>query len=220
MEKLRFVASYSGGKDGALAILRAKEQGHEPVSLLTTYNTGKGRSWFHGVPHEVLEGIAESAGLPLITAETYGEDYAERFEQALIKAKDIGANACVFGDIDIEEHKRWCTARCDSAGLIALFPLWGEGRKVLVREGIDRGFTARITIIDTRRMDAGYLGQTLSHELVERLEQDGVDVCGENGEYHTFVTGGPIFKGNISYRFGQKIVDNGYAILPIIGKDE
>ena len=211
----KFVASYSGGKDSILAIYRALKQGLNPVALITTYNTDKKRSWFHGIPEPVLESVSQSLGIPVWLIKTSGDEYAGNFESALLKAKTLGAEICVFGDIDIEDHRAWCSQRCDNVGLEAVLPLWGEERKSLVYEFIDSGFTAHITVVDKNRMSDSFLGKPLTRETVDSIEKQGADICGENGEYHTFVSAGPIFKRPVSFAFGETLVDNGYAVLPL-----
>jgi len=211
-----FIASYSGGKDSILAIYRAVRQCYRPVALITTYNTDKNRSWFHGIPEAVLQSVSDSLGIPVWLIKTAGEEYAQNFEKTLLQAKELGAEICVFGDIDIEDHHHWCSERCRNTGIEPLFPLWGEDRKKLVYEFIDSGFTANITVIDTSRMSAGFLGQTLTKETVNRIAAQGADICGENGEYHTFVSAGPLFMKRVEFSFGEKIIENGYAVLPIM----
>lgn len=210
-----FVAAYSGGKDSILAIYRAIKQGFTPVALITTYNTDRKRSWFHGIPEPVLESVSRSLELPIRLIKTSGDEYASNFEKALSDAKELGAEICVFGDIDIEEHNTWCSERCENAGIEAFFPLWSEERKNLVYEFIDSVFTANFTVVDTKRMNDGFLGKKLTKEVVDLIAAQGVDICGENGEYHTFVSAGPIFKHPIDFTFGEKIIENGYAVLPI-----
>lgn len=211
----KFVASYSGGKDSMLAIHRAINQGLIPVALIITYNTDKKRSWFHSIPETVLQSISKSLEIPVWLIKTSGDEYAANFEKALQKAKDLGAQMCIFGDIDIIEHKKWCDERCTNVGMQSWLPLWGEPRAKLVYEFIDSGFTSNIIITDTKRMSDCFLGQTLTRETVDLIEKQGVDICGENGEYHTFVSDGPLFKHPIVFSFGEKIMDNGYAVLPI-----
>ncbi len=211
----KFVASYSGGKDSILAIYRAIKQGLTPLALITTYNTDRKRSWFHGIPEAVLTRISKSLDIPIWLIKTSGDEYSENFEKTLQSAKELGAEICVFGDIDIEEHKKWCSERCQAVGMEALLPLWGEARDRLVYEFIDSGFTSNITVIDTRRMSECFLGQKLTKETMDLIAAQGVDICGENGEYHTFVSDGPIFNQPIDFSFGEKIVENGYAVLPI-----
>lgn len=212
----KFVASYSGGKDSVLAIDRSLNAGMQPVALITTFNTDRKRSWFHGIPDAILKRVSQSLGIPLWFLETSGEAYTTNFEKELRKAKAQGAETCVFGDIDIEAHRVWCTARCHAAGLEPHFPLWGEKRESIVSEFINKGYTATLTVVDTGRMAESFLGRTLTADLVEEMRIAGVDVCGENGEYHTFVSDGPIFKVPILFSVGEKHNDKKYASLPLI----
>lgn len=212
----KFVASYSGGKDSVLAIHRAIKSGYQPIQLITTYNMDHARSWFHGIPETVLNSVSASLGIPIQLVKTAGAQYAENFEKALLHAKNAGAETCVFGDIDIEEHLQWCSQRCKNVGMEAYFPLWQGIRKSLAYEFIDEGYTANITIIDTRQLSGRFLGETLTKDIIDAIEEYGADACGENGEYHTFVSNGPIFTSPIHVVFGEKISVDGYAILPII----
>lgn len=212
----KFIASYSGGKDSILAIHRAIQQGMTPIALITTYNTDKERSWFHGLPQPVLESISQSLGIPIWLIKTSGEDYTVNFERALSSAKALGAEVCVFGDIDIQAHNDWCSERCHNVGLEPCFPLWGEARSALVYEFIDSGFTTNITVVDTKRMNPRFLGEKLTRKLVDEIAGEGVDICGENGEYHTFASGGPLFHQPVTFSFGEPLTENHYAILPIV----
>ena len=212
---MRFVASYSGGKDSVLALHRAVKQGHEPIFLLTTYNVEREGSFFHAIPEKILEAVSKSLNIPLLLVRTSGTDYQERFEEALLKAKVQGAQACVFGDIDIEEHRQWPSERCANTGLEPLFPLWGEDRKKIVYEFIDSGFVAHIVVVNTKYMGTEYLGQQLTRETLANIDTQGIDICGENGEFHTLVTGGPLFQKQISFSFGKSVVENDYAYLPV-----
>lgn len=215
-KKIKFVASYSGGKDGVLALHRAINSGYEPVSLLTTYNDNAGRSWFHGVPVEVLNKVSQLMDIPLQLVKTgAGDDYAKDFEKALLKLKEGGINACVFGDIDIQAHYDWCDSRCKVVNIESIFPLWNESRKELVYEFIESGFKAVITIVDSSRLSEKFLGRTLTKELMEEIVAEGADICGENGEYHTFVYDGPLFKEPINFKFDEIIRNGNYSILPL-----
>jgi len=211
----KFIASYSGGKDSILAIHRAIKSGLVPLELITTYNTAAGRSWFHGITENMIQKVSDSLEIPIKLIKTSGEQYEENFEKALIDAKNRGAEVCVFGDIDIENHLEWCTLRCEKAGLIPYFPLLKEERKKLVYEFVDAGFSTIITIVDTSRMSKDFLGQTLSRETADLIDASGADICGENGEYHTFVFDGPIFNNKIGLEFIEKFERDKYYILNI-----
>ena len=215
-KKIKFVASYSGGKDGVLALYRAINSGYEPVGLLTTYNESAGRSWFHGVTVEVLNKVSQLIDIPLELVKTGPrDDYAKDLEKALLKLKDNGINACVFGDIDIQAHYDWCDSRCKVAKIESIFPLWNESRKELVYELIESGFKAVITIVDSSRLSERFLGRTLTKELMEEIVAEGADICGENGEYHTFVYDGPLFKEPVNFKFDEIIRSGNYSILPL-----
>jgi uncharacterized protein (TIGR00290 family) len=185
----KFVASYSGGKDSIFAVYKAIRAGLEPVELITTYN--EKRSWFHGMAESLLKRVSASVKIPLTLIRTPGGLYQEYFEKALAASKEKGAKVCVFGDIDIEGHLQWCSDRCETVGLIPYFPLWKESRKKLVYDFIDTGFKTVITIVDTTRMPDEFLGQVLTRDAANAIEKSGADICGENGEYHTFAFDGP-----------------------------
>lgn len=211
----KFVASYSGGKDSTLAIYRAISQGMVPVELITTYNIDRHRSWFHGIPQELLNRISKEMNIPSSLILTKGEDYTKNFEAKLREAKENGAEFCVFGDIDLEVHLKWCTERCEAVGLEAYFPLWKESRKKLVYEFIDAGFKTLITIVDNSRMPGSFAGKILTREVADEIEKSGADICGENGEYHTFAFDGPLFKNPVKYTTGDKIEVDNLTIIPI-----
>lgn len=211
----KFVASFSGGKDSTLAIYRTIQQGMIPMELIITYNTDKERSWFHGIPKPILKDISDRINISISLIETSGEMYAENFEAKLKDVKEKGAQVCVFGDIDIEEHLEWCTARCKAVGIDAYFPLWQEERKKLVYEFIDLGFKTMITVVDTSRMPESFLGKVLTRKVADEIEASGADICGENGEYHTFVFDGPLFEKAVKFKIGNKLKIDNFAVIPL-----
>ncbi len=211
----KFIASYSGGKDSVLALYRAIKQGMLPLSLITTYNTDEGRTWFHGIPKPLLLNVSKALEIPVKIVKTNGSEYAVNFEKALCEFRDAGAKVCVFGDIDIEEHLQWCTQRCCNAGIEPYSPLWKESRRQLVYEFIDSGFIANITVVDTKQMKDKHLGSILTKKVADSIDAQGADVCGENGEYHTFVSDGPIFQNAVEFSFKEKIRIGNYSILPL-----
>ena len=196
---MKFVMSYSGGKDSALALHRAVCAGHSPAALLVTCDEKNARSWFHNIPIPLLRRISEALDVPLLLVPTEGERYAPDFEEALRHCAADGIEMCVFGDIDIQEHYDWCHARCQNAGVQSFFPLWQQERASVVREMVEAGFSAMVTVVNHTKMNEKYLGRTVSHALLDKLTDDGVDVCGENGEFHTFVYDGPVFKTPVPF---------------------
>ncbi|MCL2576269.1 MAG: diphthine--ammonia ligase [Defluviitaleaceae bacterium] len=214
---MKFVVSYSGGKESALSLYKVMQAGYEPIALITTFNTDVGRSFFHGLSEDLLEDVSRSLGVPIWLIKTSGEEYSVNFEKALLNAKAEGAEACIFGDIDIEGHKQWCSERCKNVGIASIFPLWGKRRDEVVFDIIDSGFTANITIVDTKFLGEEFLGQRLTRELAGRIAESGADICGENGEYHTFVSNAPNFAHPIQFSFGKTARSGDYAMLPVMG---
>ena len=212
---MKFAVSYSGGKESALALYKAAQQGDTPAVLITTYSTESDHSYSHGIDQALLGRISDSLDIPILVVKTSSARYKEDFQDALRQAKLLGAQACVFGDIDIEGHRQWFSELCQNAGLEALFPLWGQPREQVVDDLIDSGFAAYITSVNTKYLSADFLGARLDKETLRRIAACGcADICGENGEYHTIVSDGPIFKHPVHFTFGEKIVTDDCAILP------
>jgi len=212
---MKVAISYSGGKESALALYKVINAGHEPIALINTFNTDENRSHSHGLPSEVLERVSESLNIPLWLIKTSGKDYAENFEKALERAKEEGAEGCVFGDVDIEGHINWCSERCENVGIEAIFPLFGKTRRDVVHELIDSGFIANISTVNTQYLSDHFLGQRLTKERAEEIALSGACICGENGEYHTFVSDGPIFTKAVEFSFEEKLIRDNYAMLPL-----
>ncbi len=215
MTKEKFIMSFSGGKDSILALYRMIKKGYEPIALLTTVKKNQEKSWTHGLSNEFLHRISKSLDIPLLLVECDVNDYEKKFEEALIKAKDMGATMCVFGDIDIELHKKWDVDRCKNACIKAKLPLWQQNREDLVYEFIDSGFTTIINTVNLKYMGVEFLGKELNRKIMDDIKSTGADACGENGEYHTFVVDGPLFKYRIDFINDCIVKDINYAYLNI-----
>lgn len=215
MENKKFVMSFSGGKDSILALYRMIKKGYEPVALLTTAKKNEDRSWTHGLSKELLNKVSKSIDIPLLIVECDVNEYESKFEENLQIAKNMGAEICAFGDIDLEPHKKWDVDRCDKVLIQPEFPLWQEDREKLVYEFIDSGFKTIIKTVNLKYMSEEFLGKELTKEVVDDIKATGSDACGENGEYHTFVVDGPIFKNPIDFENKGIIIDNGYGNLNI-----
>ncbi|MDK0795224.1 diphthine--ammonia ligase [Clostridium perfringens] len=215
--KKKFVVSYSCGKDSTLSLYRMIKAGHNPVALLVTVDKKVLRSWFHGIPDKLLKDVSKSLDIPLVLVASNGkENYGETFVDALKKIKEeMGAEACVFGDIDLMTHRTWCEDKCEKAGLEAIFPLWEEDREALTYEFIDSGFKTVIKNVKLSILGEEFLGEVLTKDVVERLKAAGSDACGENGEYHTFVFDGPLFKERINFETGDNILTETHGFLDI-----
>lgn len=212
---MKFIMSYSCGKDSTLALYRMIKDGNNPIGLLVTVDKEKERSFFHGVPEELLNDVSEALNIELMLVKCEGKDYVEKFDEKLQEAKSLGAEACVFGDIDIEDHRKWCSDRCAKAGIKAIFPLWQEDRESLTYEFIDLGFKAVIKNIQLEWLDESFLGKTLERDLVKAIKATGSDPCGENGEYHTFVYNGPLFKKEIQFTMAGNLLTDTHGYLDV-----
>ena len=178
---IKVVVSFSGGKDSMLSLHKAISLGYEPIALMTTINKNKGDSWFHDISSDLLKQVSLAINIPLLLVECAGENYENTFEIALKNMKNLGAEACIFGDIDIAHHREWGEIRCQNTNLEAIFPLWQGDREALVKEFIELGYKAIIKKVNLNNMSADFLGKTLTHELLKEIEKTGSDVCGENG---------------------------------------
>ncbi len=211
----KFILSYSGGKDCILACYRAVQNGWNPVGAITMFDRKNECSWFHHLPETILKRVERSLEFPIRIVDTTGDRYADDCETALKTFESHGAQSVVFGDIDIQEHYDWCDARCRNVGMQGVFPLWKTDRREIVGTLIDDGFHALITTLDTAKMGENFLGKTLTHGIVSQIADEGVDPCGENGEYHTFVYNGPLFRNRIEFRFGDAIKSEKQVRLPL-----
>lgn len=211
----KFVLSYSGGKDCLLAMYRKIKEGCKPVALLTTIKKSTTESWTHGLNYDLLEQVSQSLDLPIIYVECDATEYEDKFEEKLRVAKEMGADSVVYGDIDIELHRQWGVDRAKNSGLKYEFPLWQEDREKLVYESIESGFKAIIKKVNLNYMSSDFLGKTLTKDLVEKIKETGSDACGENGEYHTFVVDGPIFRNKIKIKCEDIEIKDNYGSLII-----
>lgn len=215
MTKEKFIMSFSGGKDSILSLYKMIKKGYEPVALLTTIKKDKEKSWTHHLDNNFLRRVSESLEIPILLVECDVDDYERKFEEALFKAKDMGATICAFGDIDIELHRNWDLDRCKNTGIEAKLPLWQQNREELVYEFIDSGFETIINKVNLKYMGVEFLGKVLDRKIIEDIKLTGADACGENGEYHTFVIDGPLFKNRINFINEGVIKDMNYGYLII-----
>lgn len=191
MPGLKTAISWSAGKDSCLALLRAREAGFEVGSFLTMLDT-EGLSKSHLLPRALVEAQVQALGGQWWPQVVGPGDYGSGFAAALAALRAAGHTHMVFGDIDLQAHRDWLEPACARAGLQAVFPLWGEPRAALAREIVARGIRARLVCVDTRFLAAGFCGREYDQALLDALPP-GVCPCGEDGEFHTFVWGGPGF---------------------------
>ncbi|HTG36401.1 MAG TPA: diphthine--ammonia ligase [Thermoanaerobaculia bacterium] len=199
--------SWSGGKDSAFALhtLRSSPD-FEPAGLLTTITEDYDRISVHGVRRELLERQAESIGLPLhkvlIPKDCPNEIYEDRLTAALSAIKDQGIHHVAFGDLYLEDIRAYREKQMAALGLEPVFPLWGRDTTELAHEIIHLGFRAVLVCVDTDILDPVFAGRSFDEDLLRDLPPD-VDLCGENGEFHTFVHAGPVFREPVAIKLGR-----------------
>ena len=200
-----FFASWSGGKDSCLALYYALEAGGKAEKLLTMLVDDGQKSRSHGLSIDLLEKQAESLSIPIITANTTWNNYEDNFKKLLGKLKQENINTGIFGDIDLEEHRDWVERVCSEKNLKAKLPLWKMERRKVMEKFIKLGFKAKIVVVKENKLSEQFLGKELTFDLIDELEKRNVDVCGENGEFHTVVLDGPIFNTKV------EVIEKGIA---------
>jgi uncharacterized protein (TIGR00290 family) len=207
--KEKLVFCWSGGKDSALALNRMmRDDRYEIVSLLTTCNEYFQRVSMHGVRLELLDAQAEAIGLPLekifVSQRSSNEEYQHKMSACLLAHKARGIAGCVFGDIFLEDLRRWREQNLSSVGLRGVFPLWKTDSHELIREFMAFGFGSVICCVNDAYLGEDSLGHNIDADLVASLPPD-VDACGENGEFHSFAFAGPIFKRPVKFKVGENV---------------
>ena len=204
------LCSWSGGKDSCFALMQAIKQGYAPKVLLNVLNEEGNISRSHGIPKNILQAQANAINIPIYLISSSWNDYENHFTQALkTLQQQHQLSYAVFGDIDLQAHKDWEEKVCTNAALQAILPLWQQDRKQLVLQMLDAGIETIIVSCNTT-MGKSFLGKTITPALIKDLENMGVDVCGENGEFHTLVVNCPLFLQKINVKVTNKILHNDY----------
>jgi uncharacterized protein (TIGR00290 family) len=219
IDKILF--SWSGGKDSALALHSIKQNKELKIdALLTTVTADYDRISMHGVRRELLEKQAESIGIPLekviISKKSTNEEYEQKMKEVLLRYKNEGVSSVAFGDIFLEDLKKYREENLSKIGMKGLFPLWKQNSLILAKRFIELGFKAIITCVDSKQLDSKFCGREFDASFLSELPKN-VDPCGENGEFHSFVYFGPIFKEKISFSKGEIVLrDNQFYFCDLI----
>ena len=205
--KPKAIFNWSSGKDSALALYKIlKQDEFEIIGLLTSVNSQYQRISMHGVRVELLEKQAKSIRLPLYKLEIPEmptmEVYDELMKLQLLEFKKQEVQYSVFGDIFLEDLRKYREEKLANAGIEGIFPLWKNDTSVLIEEFLDLGFKTIVTCVNERFLDKRFAGRIIDKQFIEDLP-DNVDVCGENGEFHTFTFDGPIFSKPIAFETGE-----------------
>jgi uncharacterized protein (TIGR00290 family) len=219
---VKILASWSTGKDSAWMLHTLRQQGLQPGALLTTINESADRVSMHAVRRSVLEAQAGAAGLPLIAVSLpypcTNEIYEQRMAAAVKDAVDRGFTHVAFGDLFLEDVRRYREERLAGTGLLPVFPLWGRPTSELAREMIDGGLEARITCVDPRILPASFAGRSFDSSLLDALPS-GVDPCGERGEFHSCAIAGPMFDRRLDVAVGAVVERDGFVFCDLILRD-
>ena len=193
------LVSWSGGKDSCLAMWRARQSGMQIRRLITAMDESGESSRSHGIPPELIRAQAEALGAELRFYNTSWGNYEERFIAELRDAHAQGIRHAVFGDIDLLPHREWEEKVCAKADITPCLPLWGEPRRKLVDEFLAHGFKAVVVCVNGKYLGPEFAGREFDEAFLADLPA-GVDACGENGEFHTFVYDGPGFMHPVAFR--------------------
>jgi uncharacterized protein (TIGR00290 family) len=212
--------AWSSGKDSAWAlhILRQRDE-VEVVGLLTTINQAFDRVAMHAVRLELLRAQAAAAGLPLwpvsLPWPCSNAEYDSIMSAAMERAAADGITAIAFGDLFLEDIRRYREDRLHGSGLVPMFPIWGLDTAELARTMVRAGLRARLTCVDPKQLDSRFVGRDFDETLLTELPPS-VDPCGERGEFHTFAYAGPMFSGPVSVRTGEVVERDGFTFADLL----
>jgi uncharacterized protein (TIGR00290 family) len=216
----RILLSWSSGKDSAWSLHVLRQSGeHEVVGLLTTFNEVADRVAMHAVRHELVERQAGAAGLPLwavaLPWPCSNEQYDALMAKVCARAVGKGIEGIAFGDLFLEDVRAYREKQLKGTGLEPIFPVWGLPTRALAEEMIASGTRAKLTCIDTGKLDRSFAGREFDEALLAELPNE-VDPCGERGEFHSFVYAGPMFKTEIPVSVGETVVRDQFVFADLM----
>ena len=216
----RVLLSWSSGKDSAWALhlLRQQEE-YDVVGLFTTLNQAFDRIAMHGVRRVLLEAQAQALGLPLqmipIPWPCSNAEYERIMASFCSEARRSGIDAIAFGDLFLTDIRQYRETQLKGTGLEPLFPIWGLPTEALAREMIAAGVRAKLTCVDPKRLASEFAGRDFDEALLKDLPE-GVDPCGENGEFHSFVYAGPMFQRSLEIQAGEIAERDGFVFADLL----
>jgi len=215
----RVLLAWSSGKDSAFTLHVLREQGVAVTGLLTTINDAFDRVAMHAVRLELLRAQADAVGLPLVEVRIPwpcpNEAYEAAMAEALAAARERGTTAVAFGDLFLEDVRRYREERMSGTGLVPLFPLWGRPTRALAEEMIALGQQAVLTCVDPRALPRALAGRAFDAALLRELPAE-VDPCGERGEFHSFAWDGPAFRRPVPVRVGEVVDRDGFVFADLL----
>lgn len=210
---MNYISSWSGGKDSCLACYKAMLEGCNVSGLVNFISREYKRVNFHGTEAKLIQLQARAIGISLLQKETTKDEYEQEFKEAIRSLIPDDIKGMIFGDIYLEENKSWVERVCSEVGIEVVEPLWGKSSEEILSDFIDAGFEAVIVSAQSKFVGEEWIGRQVDKDFMEYLKDKNIDVCGENGEYHTLVINGPIFDKRIEIIEGRTINRNGYWFL-------
>ncbi len=215
-----YAAMWSGGKDSALAVSRAREAGLEIGALLNFFDADSGRVRFHATRASLIAAQAGATGVPLRQHATTWQDFEATFLGALAALRAEGFAGVVLGDIHLADVRAWYEERVRGAGLEHVEPLWGDEPARLLAEFVASGGRAVITCVERDKLGEEWLGRVIDDQFPRDIAVVPIDPCGENGEYHSFAFAGPLFREPVPWLPGDRREDGRFAQLDLLDPRE
>lgn len=209
---IKVISSWSGGKESCLACYKAIKQGYSVKYLLNFISKKYERCCFHGIEKKLINSQSKSIGIPLVQKEVSPDmkKYKEEFKEVVSELKNSGVKGMVFGDVYLEEHKNWVKRVCEDLEIQPIEPLWNIPPEKVIEEFINLGFKAVVVSCKADLFGKEFIGRYVDGDLLDELKWKKICPCGENGEFHTFVIDGPIFRKRIEITKSQPVLKQSF----------
>lgn len=214
---MKAFVSWSGGKDCTLALHRIIQEGKIEVETLVNMCSPDGKhSGSHGIKSDIIKQQAKCLNLEIIQQAVDEKGYEYNFKKVISKLKDKGITSGIFGDIYLQAHRDWIDRVCSEMDITPIYPLWQNPTYNLLEEFIEQGFKTIVVSVNANYLGNEWLNRELNHDFLDEIKLlPGIDACAENGEYHSFVFDGPIFKNPLKVSAGDIRFENNHWLLDI-----